>query len=989
MLEPTRRRLSIWTTSSLLLVAFLLVAAGCSDASQSDSQPSEPPDDPSEHAANPSCASQSDGQPSEPRDDPSENDLNPSGVAQSGSIVYAEGGGGDVHIGQLDNGLTYYLDSNWTPHDSLTLILVVKAGSLHEAEPASGVAHFVEHMMFNGTEEFPGNTIYDELREFGLEMGPDLNAFTTYDHTIYFLTGLGDDADSVETGFEVLSQWAHAATIAPDAVESERGVVRDEYRLRSETSHGVALDASLHLLTKDTPYEQRPPTGNAAGIEEATTTDLREFYDTWYVPSNMAVVAVGDLTVDELEDLTEDYFGQITAHDPPAAPDTNSPLSPESKIEVTATPGQADPYLSLYLQIPVWDPTTPQGERAEQLELLLANAIDIRLRAAYDQGLLSQKDPPAWAAFSNAAGLRHSGTGVRADDLSQAVSEVWTVLQSLAAQGFNEDDLTQAKALILSELQLTADNVEVTYNATYAFQYANHFLHGTSVETSPERLERVSALLETIQPDELASHLQSILTQSGPIISINAEDVTQVSTADEIQAVIDSSQPTELAPAEALIDELVTPPDPVEPITEGPITDLGFQIDPFEWSFANGARVNFSHSHVDGFFEIRAVSLGGWSTLEPGDRPLAEVLAPVAVAQSGMADLTPAQITQHVRTTNVSVSPFIAETTEGFTGFAPSGEAETLFAMLHLLICEARIDDQAFNSVVTTAQQQVSRPETNLMSQISVAYNEARYGDQIEWFRPVPSQEVLREVTAESLLDIFRTRLSNADGLLVAVSGDLEHDTVERLARRYIGTLPPGEADTFTNRRPAHPQGIVRKEVVLADDTKSTGITVFHEALQPIDPQTEATLEVLEVVLDARLLNDIREDIGESYSVSASLNSQFTPESAITSAIEASGAPESIDEIRDEIIRILADLATNGPTEIELRNAISVVELNYSQQIGDLEEMARRIHTPDKDIATQGRRADELSKLTAADVQALADDLYGTGHHIEVARVLS
>ena len=429
-------------------MSLLLVAAGCSGASQSDSQPSDPPDDPPEHDVNQSCAPQSDSNLSDlsdPPDDPPEHDVNHSGVPQSDSNLFVEGGGGDVYIGQLDNGLTYYLDSNWTPHDSLTLILAVKAGSLHETEPASGVAHFVEHMMFNGTEEFPGNTIYDEVREFGLEMGPDLNAFTSYDETIYFLVGLSDDANAVETGFEVLSQWAHAATIAPDAVESERGVVRDEYRLRSETSQGVGFDASLRLLTRDTPYEQHPPTGNATGIEEATATDLREFYDTWYVPSNMAVIAVGDLSVDDLEELVEEHFGSITAHDPPAAPDTNSPLSPESRIEVTATPGQGDPYLSLYLQVPVWDPATPQGERAEQLELLLANAIDIRLRAAYDQGLLSQNDPPAWLISNAAAGLRHYATSFRADDSAQAVSEVWTVLLSLATQGFNEDDLTQAK----------------------------------------------------------------------------------------------------------------------------------------------------------------------------------------------------------------------------------------------------------------------------------------------------------------------------------------------------------------------------------------------------------------------------------------------------------------------------------------------------------------------------------------------------------------
>ena len=219
----------------------------------------------------------------------------------------------------------------------------------------------------------------------------------------------------------------------------------------------------------------------------------------------------------------------------------------------------------------------------------------------------------------------------------------------------------------------------------------------------------------------------------------------------------------------------MTPPDPVEPISQGPIPDLevGGWDDLYEWSFANGARVNFSNSPGQSLVRIEAVSLGGWSALEPGDRPLAEVLAPLAVAQSGLADLTSAQIAQHLGTTRVSVWPFIAETTEGFTGSAPSREAETLFALLHLLICEARVDEQLFNSVITAAQQ-TAHLETDWMSQVSVAYNEARYGDQIEWFHPVASQEVLREVTAESLLDIYRSRLGNVNGLLVAISGGLE-----------------------------------------------------------------------------------------------------------------------------------------------------------------------------------------------------------------------
>ena len=243
-------------------------------------------------------------------------------------------------------------------------------------------------------------------------------------------------------------------------------------------------------------------------------------------------------------------------------------------------------------------------------------------------------------------------------------------------------------------------------------------------------------------------------------------------------------------------------------------------------------------------------------------------------------------------------------------------------------------------------------------------------------------------MTAESLLEIYLDRLGNVDGLLVAISGDLDGPTAERLAERYIGTLPPGEPDTFTNRRPVHPQGIVRKEVVLADDTQTTGITLFHETLRLIDAEGEAALDVLEAVLNARLLSDIREDIGESYDVSASLSLQFTPEAAFVSEINASGAPESVEEIRTEIIRILAELATRGPGDSEFREGVGVVDLNYRQSILDLDSMVRRIHTRNEDIATGSHLLSALPNVTTEDVQALAAALYGSDQHIEITRVL-
>ncbi|MCY3849269.1 MAG: insulinase family protein [Acidimicrobiaceae bacterium] len=979
------RKSNVARSTAVLLTTWLLIAAGCSDSTQQDNTQAAADNDSVEHLASSSCAPRSDRAGDHNAD---QGRTEPPSVPRSTTVIIAEGAGGDVHVGQLDNGLTYYLDSNWTPHDSLTLVLAVKAGSLHETEPASGVAHFVEHMMFNGTEEFPGNSVYDKVLEFGLEMGPDLNAFTTYDETFYLLTGLSDDAEAVGTGFRVLSQWAHAATISPDSVDSERGIVHDEYRTRHETSEGVLLDSSLRLLTEGTPYEQRAPIGEAASIEETTAAELREFYDTWYVPANMAIIAVGDLTVDELESLVEEHFGSIPAQDPPTAPDTNSPLRPETRVEITDTPGQADPQLSLYLQVPVWDPATPEGERAEMLELLSTYAIGSRLKSAHEQGLLSQTDEPLWLAYNPTAGLRYFATTFKAADLPKAVGDMWSVLLSLADHGFGDNELAEAKARILSELQLVADNVEITYNSQYAFQYANHFLRGTSLETSPERLDRAEALFESIEAEELSDHLRSILSQSGPIVSVNAQDVAQIPSAFEFRSALEGAKTVDLGEAPAPINALMAPPDPVEPVAEGPISELkaGFYDTPYEWEFANGARVNFGRLSDPGVIRLEAASLGGWSRLEPGDRPLAEVIAPLAVSRSGVGDLTSAQITQHLGAKLVSVRPFIAETTEGFSGWAPPTEAETLFAMLHLLICEARVDEQALNSAVTAAQR--TAREVDWTSQVRAAYNEARYGNQIEWFHPVAAPEVLDEMTAESLLDIYRNRLGGAEGLLVAVSGDLERDTVEDLARRYIGTLPSGEPETFANRRPAQPDGIVRTEVMLAKDAGPTGITFYHETAQPIDPQTETVLRVLEAVLNTRLLNDVREDLGASYSVTATLEPRFTPESALVSEIDAGGAPESIEEIRDEILRILNELATSGPDPAQLTDAHSVVSNRLSHRVYGVEALLRRLHSADSEIPGVNPDSPDVVEATADEVKALAAALYGTGRHIEVTRVL-
>ena len=393
-------------------------------ASEPAEEPSAPPEPPAETAAEPveEPAAEPGEEPApepaaEPVEEPTEEPveepvpIDEPPAADPAPLPVDPG----VRVGTLDNGLTYYLRNNEKPGTNLALRLAVSAGSLHEADPGLGVAHFLEHMMFNGTEEYPRNEIVEALRGLGVEFGPDLNAYTWYDQTVYELDVVTSQSGAVETAFRILSQWAHAGTLAEADVVEERGVVRDELRLRYETGSGIINRVFDHAYVVDTPYEGRTVIGTAESIESMTPETLRDFYEAWYVPSNMALVVVGDLALDELQALTEEHFGAIAAGEAPPAPDTFSPISPEPIYLTATSPSQGYSYMSLDLKIPTWDGGTVGGERTRLMESLLALMLDARLKDAYERGFLSQLDPAKWDPFSYTTGIRFYGTNLRAD----------------------------------------------------------------------------------------------------------------------------------------------------------------------------------------------------------------------------------------------------------------------------------------------------------------------------------------------------------------------------------------------------------------------------------------------------------------------------------------------------------------------------------------------------------------------------------------------
>ena len=896
-----------------------------------------------------------------------------------------------LRIGKLDNGLTYYLRCNNSPGGTLTVRLAVNAGSLHETEVGSGVAHFLEHMLFNGTEKYPGNELTEVLGGLGIEFGADVNAYTAYDETVYELAARADDEDEVNTVFEVLAQWAHAATIHPDDVEAERGVVRDEYRLRVETGEGMVRAAFPRLYDADTPYEGRSPIGTVEGIENITAQDLRDFYEKWYVPSNMAVVAVGDLSLDALEALVDEHFDPLPAGETPTSPNNQSPLDTKSRFDIAASPGQAYSYLSLDLRLPSHQRGTMQGERQWWMEQIIAIMAGNRLQDAYEQGLLSQTDPTHWQSFVHTHGLRYYGTNLRAEDYETALKDFWSMMLTLKEHGFDDADLARASTAIKASLEQAVKTEPSTQDSTYAARYVAHFLQGRDIGTAADRLTWVSELVDNLTPAELNTRFREILDASGLLVLGVAADPGDLPSVEELSAAVDSAEAGELPESIADAEELLAAPTPVAAVTSGEIDALEGA---FEWTFANGARVMFMPSDIaENQVQFQAVSLGGWSVLELGDRNLIGRLATRAVAQSGLGDLSPAQLSRYLDGKSVSVSPFIAETNQGVTGAASSADVETMFGLMHLFFTEPRIDDQAFAEVVNVGEIVLSLSQADPDWKAGVAYLRARYGDAFDWFNPVSSQAVLDELTAEVLLEKYKQSFAGVDDLVVVVVGDVDREAIERLAQTYVGTLPGTEvaSGSFVNRRSPAPAEVIREEVDLGPDSQATALEIYHEVLTDVDVSVEVALAVLQTLLNTRLVQDVREEIGATYSVRVGLSSYLTPEQGIRSLLSASGAPERIDDVEAKIFSILNEVAEGGVTESEFNNAVQVVRANFelASNATFIRALYRRVFVPDDALPTSARLLSVIAELELDDVLALAAKIYDPNKYINIVRVLS
>jgi zinc protease len=880
----------------------------------------------------------------------------------------------------LDNGLTVFIRENDQPGFQADLRLVINAGSANQTDEQSGVAHFLEHMLFNGTTKYPGNELTETLRSFGMAFGADVNAYTSFDETVYSLTVPTRQDDKLALGVDVLAQWLGEATIDPDEVVDERGVVLSEWRERAQSFSGREFDAFSAMYLENGTFADREPLGTEDAIRNMDAEPLRRFYDDWYRPDNAAVVIVGDIDGDEALELVTEAFGSLQPRSeslPPYSPSLT--LSATPRAVVLLDPDAQTAYAEIALPFASTEPTagTPDERRGGILESVVYSMIDTRLNEDITRGVVDFVDAgtssntlvrPLYAPYVYMSGP--------AEALNSGIETLAVELARAAEFGFDQAEFDRAIRSGLAGVEADFGRSASRSDAELADAAVGSFLGGWPNPSAKLERDLATSIYESLTVEEANEAFAAVFESAVPYLYVSApESMANPPTEASLIALLDDVANRDLEPREATDEaftELMRAPAPV---TESSTKDLqsGPFLDPVQLTFPNGAVVILNPTSIeDDSVSVIASSPGGISLVDD-DRIWDAYAATSVMTSGGLGELDAVQVQQVLSSSTLSLSAYIDYTEEAFVASSSTGDLEQVFQVMHLLMSQPKADKVALDNWVESVQPLIDDPTADPELAGDIAFTDARYGDELR-YKTLPTQAQLDAVDLADVEAVFGERFANVGDWVFAVSGDFSMKTVTDLARRYIGSLPATNVtESFVDYLPDAPSEAVRVDVT-AGTGELGSLTVLHSA-----PSTDALLDpiyadLLSSVLTNRLTDEVREALGASYSPGASVYAMQEPDQIVEIYVSVSGDPEGLDELSAVVQRLLDDIGSGGISEAEFDDALA--ELKRQYDLFDNESLATVLAASvadDKVYSAFIDARDTLSEATLAALRTFAE----------------
>lgn len=895
----------------------------------------------------------------------------------------------DVKIGKLSNGLTYYIQNNGKPEDKVELRLAIKAGSILETDDQVGLAHFMEHMNFNGTKNFEKNELVDYLQGIGIEFGADLNAYTSFDETVYILPIPSDDPEKLDKGFQILNDWAGNALLTEKDIDEERGVVIEEYRTRL----GAATRMQKNYLDKiayKSRYAERLPIGTKENLETFSYESLRNFQNDWYRPNLMAVVAVGDLDVETLEQKIKENFGNLKNPENPKPRNEYGSENHEGTLVAIEWDEEAT---SSQVQIYYKDKgeqkktKTIKDYRDNVVEGLFDQMINNRLNEysnkpnppfifgfSYKGGIIGKKD-----AYQSFAQTNETGQ-------LEALKTLLEENERVKRFGFKASELERAKKDYLSRLERSYKNRDKLESNRIVGRYIQHFLNENPIPGEAWVFNYAQEELPNIKLDEVNALITDFLHDDNRLVVLTGpkkEGLTKVTE----QEVIDLLETVKSAKIEDYEDEAVRAEMMATKPTKGSIVDITVNNpkkpnETVTLTLSNGAKVTYKKTEFkNDEILFDAFSYGGTS-LYSDDVFKQVVYANGGLTEAGVDGLTKNDMTKMMSGKIASVRPSIGAYSENMRGSASPKDFETLFQMIHLYFTKLDKDDDAFASFVSKQKAFLG----NIASNPNIAFQLA-VGKFTNEGNPrysgLPSPEDLDNANYALAHKKYKERFANAGDFHFYFVGNIDNNQIGELAATYIASLPSSD-ERETYKVPAfRPKSGANELTVRKGSEPQAQVSIQFSGETEYNAKEARALDAVGEVLSIKLIEKLREEEGGVYGAGARGSIRKIPYGNYSFSISFPCAPENVEKLISASIGELQKIIDNGPTAEDLDKVKKVKLLSHKDQLEQNRFWLSQIRNADynkTDINNILNYEKNVNAITAKDVQDVAKKYLNDGY---------
>jgi zinc protease len=829
----------------------------------------------------------------------------------------------NVIIGKLPNGLTYYIRKNVEPKNRAELYLVNKVGSIVENDDQQGLAHFTEHMAFNGTKDFPKNELVSYLQKAGVRFGADLNAYTGFNQTVYQLPLPTDSSAVFEKGFDILSNWASAVTFDDKEIDQERGVIVEEDRQRGKNAQERMSKQLLPILLANSRYAERIPIGKVEILQNFPYATIKQFYKDWYRPNLQAVIAVGDFDTKQVEELIKSNFSAL-----------QNPEKERAR-EKYSIPGNQQPLVKI-----VTDPEFPYNvaaityKHAEEIEKnedqlkskIMANLINSMLSSRITE-IVQKGGAPFIFAQSNYGAFQgglvdldaFNSVAVSKDakGLEAAISAVLAENVRMKKFGFTDSELERAKTNLQTAIDKQFKEKDKTKSTVFVQKYVEHFLKGESIPSLDYVHQFYSKNLSQLSLTDINKLAATFVTDSNMVALIQAPEKEKENLPSEETYL--SWIKNAGADVQAYVDNAVTKPLMAKKPTAGTVVsskDIA-EIGVTEITLSNGIKVilkptDFKNDQII----FSATSKGGTSLASETDFRSAE-MAEQLVSSSGISEFDETQLGKLLTGKVASVSPYLNTYREGIRGSASPKDLETALQLANLYFTQPRIDEKVLN----TAKEEMKTVLSNRLTQPSAVYQDTASA-VLNSYKARAQQikiEELDQIKSAQSLAFYKQQFANACDFTFTFVGNFKVEEIKPLLATYLGSLPGSKNNENFKDLGLEPlKGSITKKVYKGLEDKATVSLVYHGNYNYSD-QENLQLDALKAILDIKITERLREKESGVYSPGVDVDYNNEPKSNYQMGIYFSCASANVDKLIAAAEDEVSKLKSNGATAEDIQ----------------------------------------------------------------------